>query len=87
MEGLFDMSEPQGSAHPRVRPGLFGEWLTTEELAAILKRDASTLRRWRTSRPLQGPPFVRMSDRVTLYSAADVEAWLSSCRVDPRSAA
>lgn len=65
---------------------LFGEWLTTEELAVLLKRDPSTLRRWRTSSPPQGPPFVRMTGHVTLYSAVDVQGWLRRHRVDPEAA-
>ncbi|MGW3058543.1 helix-turn-helix transcriptional regulator [Streptomyces goshikiensis] len=64
-----------------------GQWLTTDELADILNVDASTLRRWRTARPPQGPPFIPVSDRVTLYSAIDVEHWLRSRRVDPAQAA
>ncbi len=66
---------------------LHGEWLTTEQLARILNVDASTVRRWRTSTPVQGPPFVQFSERVTMYSAYDVEHWMLSRRVDPREAA
>ncbi|WP_248964548.1 helix-turn-helix transcriptional regulator [Sphaerisporangium perillae] len=58
-------------------------WYTTEELAQLLKVDPSTVRRWRTARPVQGPPFVRLSSRLTLYSVHDVERWLSSRRTDP----
>jgi hypothetical protein len=57
--------------------------LTTDELARLLRVDPSTVRRWRTSDPVQGPPFIQLSDRVTKYSAADVEAWLASMRVVP----
>jgi hypothetical protein len=57
------------------------------ELAGLLGVDASTLRRWRTARPAQGPAFVQMSSRVTLYNAHDVETWLHSRRIDPRKAA
>lgn len=53
----------------------------------LLGVDASTVRRWRTSRPPQGPPFVQLSERVTMYSAADVEQWLLNRRVDPGEAA
>jgi helix-turn-helix protein len=60
-----------------------GGWLTTEELGTLLNVDPSTVRRWRTSQPPQGPPFVQLSDRVIVYSAPDVEAWLQSKRVDP----
>jgi predicted DNA-binding transcriptional regulator AlpA len=66
---------------------LRGDWLTTEELAQALGVDSSTVRRWRTSRPVQGPPFVQLSERVTVYSAYDVEEWLRSRRIDPREAA
>lgn len=66
---------------------LTGRWYNTDELAQVLGVDASTVRRWRTARPPQGPPFVRLSDRVVMYSANDVEAWLRSRRVDPAEAA
>jgi predicted DNA-binding transcriptional regulator AlpA len=66
---------------------LTGRWLTTEELAQLLGVDSSTVRRWRTSRPVQGPPFVQLSERVTMYSAHDVEQWLRSRRIDPSEAA
>jgi predicted DNA-binding transcriptional regulator AlpA len=64
-----------------------GRWYSTEEVAQLLGVDASSVRRWRTSRPPQGPPFVRLSSRRTLYNAADVEDWLQSRRIDPREAA
>lgn len=66
---------------------LDGGWYTTEELARLLKVDPSTVRRWRTARPVQGPPFVRLSSRLTLYSIRDVERWLRSCRTDPSKVA
>ncbi|TVT48106.1 helix-turn-helix domain-containing protein [Amycolatopsis rhizosphaerae] len=66
---------------------LNGRWYNTEELANLLGVDASTVRRWRTARPPQGPPFVQVSERVTMYNALDVEAWLRSKRVDPAAAA
>jgi predicted DNA-binding transcriptional regulator AlpA len=66
---------------------LYSGWLTTEELARLLGVDASTVRRWRTQEPAQGPPFVRISERVTTYSAVDVEQWLKSHRIDPRAVA
>lgn len=62
---------------------LAGRWYSTDELAELLGVDASSVRRWRTSHPPQGPPFVRLSSRRTIYSAADVEAWLRSRRIDP----
>ncbi|SEG92476.1 Helix-turn-helix domain-containing protein [Thermomonospora echinospora] len=65
---------------------LLGGWYTTEQLAEIIGVDPSTLRRWRTSNPVQGPPFVRMSGAVTRYSVLDVERWLANRRIDPREA-
>lgn len=62
------------------------QWYTTEEVAAMLNVDASSLRRWRTASPPQGPPFVQVSERVTRYSAVDVEAYLRSKRIDPMAA-
>ncbi len=63
------------------------ELVTTEELATLLRRDPSTLRRWRTSRPAQGPPFLRLSGGVTMYDMADVRLWLARSRIDPQAAA
>ena len=59
------------------------EWYTTEELARIVKVDPSTIRRWRTARPRQGPPFVQLSFGVIRYSVSDVQEWLTSRRIDP----
>ena len=64
-----------------------GEWLSTEDLARLLGVDPSTIRRWRTARPAQGPPFLRLSSRVTVYSPADVRRWLERRRTDPERAA
>jgi hypothetical protein len=64
-------------------PLLTNAWYSTGDLAARLRVDASTLRRWRTARPPQGPPFVALSERVVMYSALDVEEWLRSRRTTP----
>ena len=45
-------------------------------MAALVGVDPSTIRRWRTARPAQGPPFVRLSSRVTEYVPADVRVWM-----------
>ena len=66
---------------------LSGGWFTTEELAALLGVDPSTIRRWRTAKPAQGPPFVKLTSRVTLYSAPDVRRWLEDRRIAPGKAA
>ena len=62
-------------------------WLSTEEVATLCRVDPSSVRRWRTATPPQGPPFVRLSARRTIYNAQDVENWLRSQRTDPRQAA
>lgn len=62
------------------------EWYTTEELARIVKVDPSTIRRWRTAYPRQGPPFVRLSFGVVRYNSADVGEWLTNRRIDPGEA-
>ena len=41
--------------------------MTTEQVARMLGVDPSSVRRWRTAHPVQGPPFIRMSDRVVKY--------------------
>lgn len=56
-------------------------FLSTEELAALIGVDTSTLRRWRTSEPPAGPPFVPISDRVTKYRKSDVRRWIDLRRV------
>jgi hypothetical protein len=66
---------------------LHGSWYSTDEVAELLGVDASTLRRRRTSTPVQEPPFVRLTSRVTMYSVPDVQAWLTFRRVDPAKVA
>ena len=73
--------------HGDDRELLNGAWLRTEELASLLGVDPSTLRRWRTARPPQGPPFICLSGGVTRYSEHDVQRWLARCRTDPSRAA
>ncbi|EFE78996.1 predicted protein [Streptomyces filamentosus NRRL 15998] len=63
---------------------LTNSWYSTRDLAACLRVDTSTLRRWRTARPPQGPPFVAVSERVVMYSTVDVEEWLRCRRTIPR---
>ena len=60
-------------------------WYTTEQLADLLCVDASTLRRWRTADPQQGPPYVRLSASVVRYPADEVDKWLRSRLVRPES--
>nr|WP_036344208.1 helix-turn-helix domain-containing protein [Micromonospora purpureochromogenes] len=68
-------------------PAAPGALLTTEELARLVKVDPSTVRRWRTANPVQGPAFIRLSARVVKYDPEDVRAWLGRHRTDPEEAA
>lgn len=80
------LSSAQGSdpaSDDAVADLLHSGWYTTDEVAALLGVDPSTLRRWRTMSPPQGPPFVPLTSRVTMYSIPDVQAWLAAVRVDP----
>lgn len=61
-------------------------WYTTEEVAALLEVHPSSLRRWRTAVPPQGPPFVHLSGRVTRYLGEDLLAYLRRNRTDPAAA-
>jgi hypothetical protein len=62
---------------------LDGRWYSSHEVAELLHVDASTIRRWRTSHPPQGPAFIRVSNRVYVYNSNDVATWFASRRVDP----
>ncbi|GIF16603.1 hypothetical protein FHX34_103960 [Actinoplanes teichomyceticus] len=62
------------------------ELITTEELAKMLRVDPLSVRRWRTARPVQGPPFIQLSERVIMYSITDVREWLVSRRITPEAA-
>ncbi|WUH89886.1 helix-turn-helix domain-containing protein [Streptomyces sp. NBC_00433] len=65
-------------AHPHA-----ARLLTTEEIARLLRVDPSSVRRWRAERPPQGPPFIRLSGRVVLYDANDLQVWLDERRTTP----
>ncbi|MFF2044021.1 helix-turn-helix transcriptional regulator [Kitasatospora sp. NPDC058170] len=85
-ELLGSVSRPDSS--PAGPSGLLGAgWYSTEDVASLIGVDPSTLRRWRTSKPMQGPPFVRLTSRITVYSVADVQSWLESRRIVPGEAA
>ncbi|MGW6914817.1 helix-turn-helix transcriptional regulator [Kitasatospora sp. NPDC054939] len=66
---------------------LHSGWYSTEELAELLTVDPSTLRRWRSATPPQGPPFVQIAPRLYLYSIPDTQVWLAQKRTDPSKAA
>jgi hypothetical protein len=52
-----------GRTRPMNTDSVEQRWYTTEQLATLLGVDPSSLRRWRTSRPPEGPAFVRVSPR------------------------
>lgn len=54
---------------------LSSDKLTTNELAAELKRSPQTITRWRRLRV--GPPYLRLQGRV-LYDRKQVEAWINA---------
>lgn len=56
------------------------EWLTPGEVAAIVRRSASTLANWRYRG--EGPVYTAAGGRV-LYARGDVDAWLEASRVAP----
>lgn len=53
------------------------DFMTTEEVAAILRAPAATLRYWRHTN--KGPRSFRVGRRV-LYARADVERFLEEAR-------
>ena len=57
--------------------------LSTQEVALLLRIDPSSVRRWQAERPPQGPPFIRLSERVVLYDTDDVQDWLDERRTVP----
>ncbi len=80
--------EPEVDSAARAHEDLLHSgWYTTEELAALLKVDPSTLRRWRTALPPMGPPFVTLAPRHYVYSVLDAQRWILSQRTDPAKAA
>ncbi|MFD7986856.1 helix-turn-helix transcriptional regulator [Kitasatospora indigofera] len=86
-ELISSVSQASQNAQARRTGLLAGEWYSTEDVAALIGVDPSSLRRWRTSTPMQGPPFVRLTSRITVYSVPDVQAWLESRRIVPGEAA
>lgn len=54
-----------------------GEYLTTEDVARILRRSPETVRYWRHTK--QGPRSFKIGRRV-LYDAADLETFIEDAR-------
>lgn len=54
------------------------EFLTTKEVADLVRIAPNTLRNWRLRYPTfhEGPPSFRLGSRV-LYRRTDVEAWIA----------
>lgn len=48
-----------------------------KEVAGLMRVDERTLRRWEETRRAEGfPQPVRLSDRIILYRAEEVRAWI-----------
>jgi hypothetical protein len=90
---LLSMRAQQNSVHVEAAEAtadddlLHSGWYTTEEMSSLLKVDPSTLRRWRTTTPPQGPPFVKLASRHYVYSVLDAQRWIHARRIDPAVAA
>lgn len=72
---LAQQSSRSSRPPPRAHSGPEAEMLTVDDVAAMTRLSAGTLRSWRHSGS-SGPPSVKLGGRV-LYRRADVEAWLA----------
>jgi predicted DNA-binding transcriptional regulator AlpA len=68
-------SADQGSTDPR-------RFMTTQQCAEYLGLSASTLTKWRMVG--RGPRFFNFGSLVR-YAVEDADAYVASCRVEPRS--
>ncbi|WOF23800.1 helix-turn-helix domain-containing protein [Microbacterium betulae] len=60
--------------------------MSPKTLAGFLETTAATLQRWRAENT--GPAYITIPDgRMIRYTRADVIAWLTSARVEPRGKA
>lgn len=59
------------------------EYLTTEELAELLRTSTETVHYW--VKVKKAPPSVRVGRR-RLFARADVDAWLEAAKTEPVSA-
>lgn len=57
------------------------EWLTTKEVARLIKRSTSYLDKRRAPHRTDGPPFFRVN-RSIYYLKSELIAWMESHRVD-----
>ena len=57
-------------------------WLSPEELAELTGHSVNTLAHWRGAG--KGPAYLKLSHRIA-YSAADIEQWLESRRVETKT--
>lgn len=56
-------------------------FMTTAEVAALLRVPAETVRSWRCSNPRRGPKSFRIpGGRRVLYASTDVQAWLTAAQ-------
>ena len=52
-----------------------GDFLTSKDVADMLKVSEATLSRWRAADPLQGPPFVKIEGSIR-YPREAMQRWL-----------
>jgi hypothetical protein len=78
---LMDAStaDPADRNEPR-RPPAAAEWLTPEQVSAMIGVSVQTLASWRHTGK-RGPAWSRPLPRVVRYRRADVEHWLASATV------
>ncbi len=68
------LGESQVSTIPTTVPALARTFLTTSELAALVRRAPKTVRSWRSQGV--GPAYVKLG-REVVYAPAAVEDWLA----------
>ena len=71
------MSSTVPLGNESIRNPIFGEYLTTVESAALLKKSPRTLERWRRLGGEAGPPWTSCGSTV-LYSIDGIREWLAS---------
>ena len=68
---------------PSTTPGDRREYVTDQEAAAYMGMSVATLRRWRSVRSENGPPFTRIG-RMVRYSMTELEAHMRAGLVPRR---
>ena len=61
-------------------PVTMSPWLTTEQAAQYLGVSVSTLHKWRTQPRRHGPPFCKVTAKMTRYHRAELDRWMKRYR-------